>query len=358
MGLNPYQNRSGKYFWKTGVVDFRPDSPPSGLHKKKWEISKDERLATAGSCFAQHISTHLRATRSNLIDSEPAPKNMPLELAKKYGYSLYSARYGNIYTTRQLVQLAIELSDRIDPRFYVWQRGDRYFDAFRQSVTPSGLSSPQEVIRSRELHLDKVIKVFLAMDVFIFTLGLTESWFDRETKVIYPTAPGVIAGSYSSDAYQLINLSFHDVVRDFELFLEIINKLRSTEGRKALKILLSVSPVPLTATATSMHILQANLVSKSVLRAAAHYLCTTMENVDYFPSYEIITNLASRGTYYQENLREVKAEAVDVVMSMFFSEYSELLGDQPGSPQSMPRVGQSSSNAFCEEKILESFGKR
>lgn len=358
MSLNPYQKRPSKFYWKPGVVDFRPEFFPPCLHEKKWGILKDWRLATAGSCFAQHISSRLKAIGSNFLDYELAPKNIPTEIAKKYGYSLYSARYGNIYTTRQLVQLASELSEPIDPRLYVWKRDDRYFDAFRQSVTPSGLDSYQEVIRSRELHLDQVRKVFMDMDVFIFTLGLTESWIDRETKIIYPTAPGVIAGSYSPDTYQFINLTLQNVVDDIELFLEIINKLRNTDGRKPLKILLSVSPVPLTATMTSLHILQANSVSKSVLRAAAHHLFSNIDTVDYFPSYEIITNLASRGMYYRENLREVNAGGVDIVMSMFFSEYPELSVEQVDGPQSMPIAEESDSNSFCEEKILETFANK
>lgn len=78
------------------------------------------------------------------------------------------------------------------------------------------------------------------MDLFIFTLGLTEAWVHRDTGTVYPTAPGTIAGRFDENIYE---------------FQKNLLKLRP-DG-KLPKILLTVSPVPLVATASGNHVLTA-----------------------------------------------------------------------------------------------------
>ncbi len=74
----------------------------------------------------------------NIMDAEPA-RGLPVETAARYGYGLSSARYGNIYTARQLYQLAREAFGSFSPTNLVWRRSDRFFDAMRLSVEPNGL---------------------------------------------------------------------------------------------------------------------------------------------------------------------------------------------------------------------------
>jgi hypothetical protein len=54
------------------------------------------------------------------------------------------------------------------------------------------------------------------------------------------------------------------------------------------KILLTVSPVPLTATFSDQCATVANSFSKAVLRVCAHRLAANLPDVDYFPSYEMV----------------------------------------------------------------------
>ena len=83
---------------------------------------------------------------------------------------------------------------------------------------------------------------------------------------------------------------------------------------------MTVSPVPLTGTASGRHVLQATTYSKAVLRAVAGELAQKYDHIDYFPSYEVITNQAARGCFYEENLRSVRREGVEAVMNIFFQE--------------------------------------
>src|SRR5690606_23136879 len=87
------------------------------------------------------------------------------------------------------------------------------------------------------------------------------------------------------------------------------------------RVILTVSPVPLAATAEPRHVLESTTLSKSVLRVAADMVQRRQEGVSYFPSYEIITGAFSRGTYYDTDLRSVLPEGVEHVMRTFFRAY-------------------------------------
>ncbi|MFM9937658.1 MAG: GSCFA domain-containing protein, partial [Novosphingobium sp.] len=85
------------------------------------------------------------------------------------------------------------------------------------------------------------------------------------------------------------------------------------------RMLLTVSPVPLIATATDQHVLPATIYSKSVLRAVAGDLAADHAEIHYFPSYELIIGHPSRGMFFDPDLREVNDFGVNLVMNQFFT---------------------------------------
>ncbi len=277
MTVSPYRRRPPRSFWKNGVAAELPTN--TGLYHKRFAIGRTDRVATAGSCFAQHIARNLRARDFTVLDVEPAPRLLPAEDAARFGYGLYSARYGNIYTSRQLLQLLQEAFEGRDPGDIVWQRGDRFVDALRPNVEPDGLVSPDDVRQHRASHVARVASLFRETDVFVFTFGLTETWVDIASNTVFPTAPGTIAGSFDPARFAFLNLGFTDVWRDFVMARRILRAINP-----AMRFLITVSPVPLTATATDQHVLAATIYSKSVLRAVAGKLYDRFADVDYFPS--------------------------------------------------------------------------
>jgi hypothetical protein len=108
-------------------------------------------------------------------------------------------------------------------------------------------------------------------------------------------------------------LDVSEVVQDMSDFISELHKLNPSA-----QIVLTVSPVPLMATAEpGDHVISATTYSKSVLRVAAECLRKRFENVHYFPSFEIITGNFSRGRYYAQDLRSVTEEGVSHVMNQF-----------------------------------------
>ncbi len=318
------------------------------LYTKRFEIKQDDRIATAGSCFAQHIARHMRKNGYRVIDAEPAPPNLTASGAAEYGYSIYSARYGNIYYTRQLMQLVREAIGERTPQERVWERDGRYFDALRPTIFPGGHETPELVLKHREPHLRAIVSMLKQANIFVFTMGLTEAWVSKADGTVYPVAPGTVAGSYDEEKYEFYNFTYTDVVRDFLEFRILARRINPR-----IKFVLTVSPVPLAATATTSHVLTATTYSKAVLRAAAGEIIRRCADVDYFPSYEIISQSYLEHSPFDETGRNVRPEAVDIVMRYFFDEHKPIaLGLSPGHD-----VKSSGEQVFCDDALLEIFAE-
>lgn len=326
-GGHPYRGRPESSFWKPAVSE-RHIADLDSL-SQPIAFDPDDRIATAGSCFAQHIGHHLAQRGCNYMDLEPAPPAIgSTDEARARGYDLFSCRYGNIYTSRQLLQLLLAAQGRHTPAEAVWMRDGRYFDALRPSVEPTGMASAQEVLAARERHLEHVLTMFKTLDVLVFTLGLTEGWESRLDGTMYPTAPGTIAGQYDPSRHALRNLRYGEVMADMETFWQELRLLNP-----GARLLLTVSPVPLAATASDEHVLPATVYSKSVLRAVAGDLAEDHEDIHYFPSYEIIASHPAKGMFFEPDQRQVNPLGVELVMKTFFTAtgMADLSGGAPAS---------------------------
>lgn len=342
---NYYSDLDETAFWRSGVVNASPFDM-SAIYTKRFEIRPDWNIACAGSCFAQHISGYLMRHRYNVMNVEPAPQGLPEELRKTYGYSLYSGRYGNIYTVRQLRQLVEETFEPETHDTIIWENNGRFFDAMRPSVEPEGLATRDAVARSRAAHLRQMKVLFGEMDLLIFTMGMTETWEHIDTKRVVPTAPGVIAGEDQMDQFQPKTLNFYEVVDDVQATMEMLQRHRV----KPLHIILTVSPVPSTATASAQHVLPASVCAKATLRSAAGYLYDTHPEIDYFPSFELATNPAAKGQLFDPNLRTVTPEGVEMIMRVFLSEHGRG-GDLTATVD--PGLLEDTQ---CEDALLDAFG--
>ena len=123
---------------------------------------------------------------------------------------------------------------------------------------------------------------------------------------------------------------------------------RLKSANSGARMVLTVSPVPLTATATNNHVLPAAVYSKSVLRGVAGEMAEDFEGISYFPSYEIIASHPSRGMFFNPDQRTVNQFGVDYVMTHFFS----------GPLAEEFRTGSADDDSegldlICDEEVLE-----
>jgi hypothetical protein len=313
MAEHPYKSAPKHTFWKRAVAAPQPGKVDPVVDFKV-KIDRETRVATAGSCFAQHIARHLRKSGYNYYVAETGHPVMPEKIRLANNYGLFSARYGNIYTARQLLQLFQRAYGLFDPAEDCWQQSeDVFLDPFRPSSQPGGFVSELEMRLDREQHLKCVREMFETLEVFVFTLGLTECWVSRTDGAVYPICPGVEGGEFDESRHVFSNETVEDVVNEMSAFL-----LHLARVNPRAQVILTVSPVPLAATARAdQHVLTATTYSKSVLRVAAETLTGRFPHVSYFPSYEIITGGFNRGAYYADDLRNVLENGVSHVMGLF-----------------------------------------
>ena len=266
MAKSPYDGLEPRAYWRSGVVDRKP-TRLEGLYDPRFLIAPDTRVMTAGSCFAQHVHRAMTEAGYDVVDEEPAPAHVGAELADRYFYGKFSARYGNVYTSRQFLQLLREAEGRHIPAHPVWAKDSFYIDALRPNVEPKGYETPEAVLLARREHLAAVRAAVRRADVLVFTLGLTETWADANSGTIMAEDPGV----------------------------------------------------------------------------------------DYFPSYEIITNPAARSRFFAENLRQPTPKGVETVMAQFLA--AMRAAGKPTPKAAAAQSGPSdAAEAICEEALNDAQG--
>jgi len=348
--MNPYQDLPARSFWRAAVAE--PAVHEIGeVWQPKFVIEQDAPVITAGSCFAAEIGRRLIEHGMNWYDAELPPPGLSSQERHARHYREFSFRTGNIYTAAILKQWVFWAFARSEPSEEGWLEAGRYYDPYRPSVDPDGHDSLEEMLRARACTLAAIRDAVSTASCFIFTLGLTEAWVHRVEETVYPVCPGTIRGRFDPSAHAFHNYSFGEVHRDL---LETIAVLR--QANPGLRMLLTVSPVPLTATATGGHALVATTHSKSVLRAVAGQLAGEHDHVDYFPSYELITGQPFRGGFYEPNLRTVTPDGVSFVMGHFMASLGRTQAFPTRSPAGPAPANQGGDE--CDDAILDYYSPR
>jgi hypothetical protein len=348
----PYTKLPPTAFWKMSISS-QNYTAVDPIWKPKFQISTTSKVATAGSCFASHLAKALVNNGFNHFITERAPAWMDPNTQRSMGYGQFSARYGNVYTAVQLLQLFQRAFGEFFPIEDFWQDENSWYDPFRPSIQRGGFASIDRAKKDREIHLAAVRRMFEELDYFVFTLGLTETWRSKKDGAVFPQCPGCPRGHFDPRFYEFVNLNVEETVAALGSFLK---KLRSVNQNA--KVLLTVSPVGLAATFTDSHVLTASTYSKSVLRVAAEAIKNNYENVDYFPSFEIVTNARDSG-YFDPLLRDVTSKAVGHVIRIFITRLTNSVYKEIES-----EAASADPPVVCDEEMLnlalsnEAFGTR
>lgn len=343
--MNPYHDIPDVQFWSHQVegkaataIDYDP------APKWKFDIASN-KFATAGSCFAQHFQRQIRM-RGGLYASSERPHPL-ISADLDLGYDLFSARYGNIYTCRQFRELIEQALGRRAPIFdFFPAKSDEWIDLLRPRAVPGGFSCEEAARADRIYHLNRVAALLRAVDVFVFTLGLTEAWINAKAGHTYAICPGVINGAFDPRKHVFKNFDVIECITDLQATCKMIHQINPK-----IRILLTVSPVMLVASYEGRGALQSSIASKAILRATADICARSFDFVDYFPSFEIVTGPQSAGRFYKFDCREVSSEGVDQVMQVFFR--SRFLTVPQLIADAAPMQNSASSEASSDNALFE-----
>jgi hypothetical protein len=217
-------------------------------------VNKDTRFFTMGSCFARNLARSL--------------------LDRGYGAShLEISEYINTTFANKV--------------FVDWLSGAEINPAVRERIVE--LLPP-------EWSRENTLEVIRTADVFILTLGVAPAFFDRLTGDFVLPRPSGLNSRVLAEKYLFRTTSVQENVDNV---LHLINFIRSVSP--AIKVIVTVSPVPIIASFEFESAVQADCLSKSTMRLAAHEVVNNsgLENILYWPSFEVFRWAGSNaGNYY------------------------------------------------------------
>lgn len=353
MADNPYSSLPDHRFWRKAVTSLPPFAIDPVV-STPFRITPQDKVATGGSCFAQEIANRLQASGFHYYLAEQPPEGMSADEALRRNYSMYSCRYGNLYTTAQFLQLIDRAYGRFTPQLDYWNRPEdgRFVDPFRPRIEPDGFATLEEMRADRESHLAAVRHMMETMDVFVFTFGHTETWRHKPDGAILQLAPGVAGGTWDENVYEFYNMTVSEVVRDY---LAAVDRMREVNPK--VRIVLSVSPVGIIATYENRHVVESNSAVKAILRAAADEVVRARPNIAYFPSYDLATVSPNAARFYRDDTRRINPYGVDRAMKMFFEHFTERTrGSEAIEALKFDVAAEAETNAriVCDEEAIES----
>jgi hypothetical protein len=191
------------------------------------------------------------------------------------------------------------------------------------------IDKDKEVFQASEERRQLVRDTLLATDVLIVTLGLSEVWYDRATEE--PLWRALPIDQFDPERHVF---RVETTAQTFQ-WLETIERLRARHVPD-MKIIFTVSPVPLGATFRPVSAITANSASKAIVRAALdEFLRSHPEelgsNLFYFPSYELV------GSYfidpYESDNRHITSTVAAGIIRYFVEHYcSADLIERTGRP--------------------------
>lgn len=306
-------------------------------------LRQEDRIFSAGSCFASNIVPYLEKAGITYVRTEKKPPALS-GLRDGLGYEHFSARFGNVYTSRQFLQLIRRCTGQWTPGEDRWPTSAGLIDPFRPGLTYLAISE-SEFDALTQSHLSATRAAIQEATIVIFTLGLTEAWQAMDGAV-FPVCPGTVAGEFDAAKHHFVNLTTAQVADDLLACHTEISRLNANA-----RFVVTVSPVPLTATATGNHVVFASIESKATLRAAVSAAQATQPKIEYFPSYELLMGWQTPPGSWEADMRTVTRKGLDYVMSALLpATGANSPNDQPASDTtSVEELSWLITQAECDE---------
>jgi tetratricopeptide (TPR) repeat protein len=181
--------------------------------------------------------------------------------------------------------------------------------------------APRELVEKRRELIGEIYRKLASSQVVIVTLGLVEAWFDKRSGLYINRTPPKRASDPAR--FELHVLDYADVVRALEEMVGLLDQVCPRDYR----LVLTVSPVPLTATFTEDDVAVANSYSKSVLRAAVEPFVASRPHIEYFPSYESVL-LTDRSVAFGDDQVHVRHNIVRFNVDRMIARYVKSEGPE------------------------------
>ena len=277
-------------------------------HTPKFTIGSSDRFFCIGSCFARNIEEHLIYHGVTVLSRQI--------ICPKSEWPNRVNGFVNKFTTHSIRN---ELDWVCNPPAigpYLFEEQERgWVDP--QLCPGVSLVSLERAIERRKYLTEEYFTRVRDASIIVITLGLNEVWFDQLANRHLNAAPSFYATRRNPGRYQLHITDIADNLSE----LHEIHRLILQINKKA-RIIITVSPVPMSDTFSGRDVLIANVYSKCTLRAAAEIFTQLHDNVDYFPTFDIIS-VSPRDIAYGADCLHVSDAVVGEMMQSFMRLYLE-----------------------------------
>lgn len=281
--------------------------------KSGFALEPGQKIFTIGSCFARNIEKALAdkgfdiPTRSFAIDKREWAGD-PVALLNNYVPASIAPQ----------IRWAFGLETFDIETHCLEARPGRYVDL---QLTSALRPLPREDVIARRERINAVYRHLAASQAVVLTLGYVEAWHDRKSHRHINTAPPKSVLDQDTGRFELHVLDYEEVHASLVDLVALLDQVCPSGYR----IILTVSPVPLTVTFTREDVAIANMYSKSVLRAAAGALAARYAHIDYFPSYESVL-LSARHIAFAEDQIHATARIVRFNVDRLLGKYVDASG--------------------------------
>jgi tetratricopeptide (TPR) repeat protein len=280
-----------------------------------FKLKGTDTIFTIGSCFARNVEEHVArlGCRVPMLDFSMPPHEWR-------GAANSAMNKFNPPAFPQILEWVGKISDR--DGIVTWDdcrpfaldcAGGEFFD-MDMGATPH---VSRERFVERRQHIYDIFSTVFSADCLMMTPGLIEAWRDTETGLFTHEGPVNKAMSQHQSRFQLEILTYQQCEA---AFLRAIDAVRLRNPR--VKVLMTTSPVPLSATFSGQDVRIANTYSKSMLRAVCGSLPMQRPMLDYFPSYESVT-LSHPDDVWQSDRLHVGYGFVGRIVEHLISSYFE-----------------------------------
>jgi hypothetical protein len=314
-----------------------PDSRIEPIARPGFETSftfePGATIFTIGSCFARHIERALEERGFQV----PARR---FHIDDDGGAAIDNGMLHNfaVPAIHNEVRWALGLGEPYDPRDHLFEvYPGKFADVHLPVRIP--LCSYEDALDRRQ-RIFEVNRSIRTADAAVITLGLAEVWWDKQTSTYLNAKPYETVIRSAPERFELHVLSYEEIFAQLDsLFAMIFEHCAIRQG-----IILTVSPVALSATYTGQDVAVANQYSKSVLRAAAQAIVAKYERVDYFPAYETVV-LSDRRRALMDDLVHVTPEMIEVNVARMLAAY---VGEDSARPAAEVEVPDAVTSAGAQ----------
>lgn len=283
---------------------FKTGGPFIVQNKPRFSVPSGAKVYTIGSCFARNVEMALSEHGFDLPT-----------LSEPFDQGIYMAPTPHPHTVLNKYHppsMAFEIMRGLGgPAGEVVELGpDKWFDPTMSFIRPM----PKAMLDEARASIQRITEQLTSADVLVTTFGLTEYWTDEASGTPFNNNITAVA-PYMKDRLRFRNARVTEIYDTMKAALLALH-----EAAPALKVVMTVSPVPMNQTFTAQDVVSANTYSKSALRSAAQMLFEDLPFVDYFPSYEMVTN-SPRDITWSDDQIHVRDKVIHPVIAEFVSRY-------------------------------------